>query len=124
MWAQVINIIMGLIVMIAPDVWHFNSFASHHNHIVGPLVITFAAIALWEVNRTMRLFNIITGFWLIFSPLFITFSTTGLNINIFAGIIIVALSIFKGQIKNSYGGGWRSLLQKNPLHMQQEGDKK
>ena len=124
MWAQVINIIMGLIVMAAPDVWHFNSFASNHNHIVGPLIITFASVALWEVNRTVRLFNIVIGFWLIFSPLFLTFSATGQNINIFAGIIIVALSIFKGKIKNNYGGGWRSLMQKNPAHMQHVADKK
>jgi hypothetical protein len=112
MWAQAINIIIGLLVMVAPDIWHFDKIASHNNHIAGPMVITFAITALWEVNRNVRWFNIPIGFWLIFSPLFFHFSTTAININIFSGLFIVILSLFKGSIKQRFGGGWRSLWQK------------
>lgn len=118
MWAQIINIVIGLLIMTAPALWQFNEAASNNNYIAGPLIITFAITALWEVNRNARWFNIPIGFWLIFSPLFFNFNIEAVNLNIFTGIAVVVLSLFKGTVQQTYGGGWRSLWQDNPLHMQ------
>jgi hypothetical protein len=119
MWPRIINIIIGLFLMFAPALWHFDKKASDNHYIVGPLVLTFAITALWEVNRNVRLFNTVAGAWLLFSPLILGLKGTVALIDTFTGILIILFSIFKGTIKKRYGGGWRSLIQKNPVHMEE-----
>jgi hypothetical protein len=118
MWTRIVNILIGLGVMIAPALFKFNSVAADNNHIVGPLVLTFAIVSLWEINRNVRLFNIVTGSWLIVSPFIIGFTNTPLFIDVVLGMAVLVFSLNKGTVKNRYGGGWRSLFQKNPLHVQ------
>lgn len=118
MWAQIVNIIIGLALMVTPAILKFNKVAANNNHIVGPLVITFAVISFWEINRNVRLFNIVTGCWLILSPFIVAFSSEALVTDIASGIAIIIFSLFKSKIKSRYGGGWRSLFQKHPLHTQ------
>jgi hypothetical protein len=118
MWAQIANILIGLGVMIAPALFKFNKVAADNNHIVGPLVLTFAIISLWEINRNARLFNIITGAWLILSPFITGFTSVARTVDIVCGVAIILFSLNKGTIQTRYGGGWRSLFQKNPLHVQ------
>ncbi len=120
MWAQVINIVIGLLVMAAPAIWDFDKVSSNNNHIAGPLIVTFAITALWEVNRNVRWLNIVAGTWLMMSPLILGMKTPALEINLLLGIGVVLFSLFKGRITRRYGGGWRSLLQKHPLHMQDD----
>ena len=118
MWAQIINIVIGIGLMAAPAIVGFDKVASNNNHIVGPLVITFAVVSLWEINRNVRWFNIVTGAWLILSPFIIGFGASAQAIDIAGGIAVILFSLHKGKIKNKYGGGWRSLFQKHPLHVQ------
>ncbi len=118
MWAQIVNILIGLGLMVTPAIFKFNKVAADNNHIAGPLVLTFAIISLWDINRNVRLFNIITGLWLAISPFITGFTSVGRTIDILSGIAVIFFSLFKGRIKSRYGGGWRSLFQKNPLHMQ------
>jgi hypothetical protein len=120
MWAAVINILFGLWLMLAPYVLHFEKAASNNNYIIGPLVITFAIIAAWEVNRSARYFNIIAGAWLVVSPFILDFQQTGASVTtVMSGILIAVLSFVEGSIKGNYGGGWRSLFEKDPVHMKQ-----
>lgn len=118
MWAQIVNILIGLGLMVTPAILKFDRVASDNNHIAGPLVITFAVISLWEINRNVRLFNIITGCWLALSPFIIGFASDARVTDIVSGIAVIIFSLFKGKIKSRYGGGWRSLFQKQPLHVQ------
>lgn len=115
---RILNILTGLGLMAAPAIFTFNKVAADNNHIVGPLVITFAVISLWEINRNVRLFNIITGLWLVLSPFILNFSKPAFKIDILSGIAVVLFSLYTDNKKNRYGGGWRSLFQKNPLHIQ------
>lgn len=117
MWAQVVNILIGLWAMISPAVFHAEQTAADNNHITGPLIITFAVTSLWEINRSVRLVNIVIGGWLALSPLFIHFGQPMWLSNVIAGIVVVILSLVKQEKKTHYGGGWRSLFQKNPVHM-------
>ena len=119
MWANIVNILIGLAVMIAPAVFKFDKAAADNNHIVGPLVLTFAIISLWEINHNVRLFNVVTGLWLVLSPFILPFNSVERMIDIPAGVAIIIFSFFQEKLKNRYGGGWRSLFQKNPLHIQE-----
>lgn len=119
MWAQIINAVLGLVVMIVPGIWQFDESASNNNYIVGPFVITFALTAVTDAARNLRWMNIPAGAWLIFSPLILGYGTPAVTINIFLGILIVLFSLFRGKVENRFGGGWRSLLKKNPKHLQE-----
>ena len=116
MWAQIVNVFMGVGLMISPAIFNFKKVAADNNHVAAPILLTFAIISLWEINRDARLFNIITGLWLVLSPFILGFASTGRTIDVIAGIGVIFFSLFKGKSKTNYGGGWISLFQKNPLH--------
>ena len=120
MWAAIVNGIIGLFVMIAPAVFHFNKSAADHYHIAGPIVVTFAVVSLWEVNHAAHYFNILPGLWLIIAPFLFHFSSsTATWMAVVCGVLIILLSLVKRKVKGKYGGGWRSLLQHNPPHMRE-----
>lgn len=119
MVARILNIILGLAVMVAPALFDYNQALANNNHIVGPLIITFAVIALWDINRQVRLANVVTGGWLIIAAfIFSAPATLYLILQAIAGALIIAFALVKGKEAHQYGGGWRSLWQKNPEHIQ------
>jgi hypothetical protein len=120
MWGAIINILLGLWLMISPGLLLFDKSASSNNYIVGPLVLTFAITALWEVNRSVRFLNVGAGAWLIIAPLIVGFQSPVADwVSVLSGILITAFSFVRGTVKKKYGGGWRSLFEKNPVHLQQ-----
>ena len=119
MWAPIANIILGLWLIFSTAVFHTSPGIDNNNYIVGTLVITFAVIALWDINRTLLKVNALAGAWLIIASLVISFSHLSVLLSdILVGITIIFLSLKKAQkAGEKYGGGWRSLFQKDPPHM-------
>lgn len=116
MWATIINILLGLWLMFSPGLLQFEKAASDNNYIVGPLVLTFAIITLWELNSSVRFLNMMIGIWLIVSPFMLGFqSSTAIWMTILSGALITGFSIVKRRMKRNYGGGWRSLFKKNSV---------
>ncbi len=76
MWAAIINILLGLWLMISPALLQFEKAAFNNNYIVGPLVLTCAVMALWEVNRSARYLNMAAGGWLVASPFILNFQSS------------------------------------------------
>lgn len=111
MWAAIVNTILGLAVMLVPALFDFAKKAADNNYIVGPLIITFAITAIWEVNRSARWLNLPAGLWLTISPFILSFENSDATwINVLLGISIAALSFVKGKMKKRYGGGWKGLF--------------
>lgn len=123
MWAQISNIILGLFLMFAPSIWSFDKATSDHHYIIGPLIITNAIIALWEFNRGVRWLNVLIGAWMLLSPFVLGTSGVAATIDVISAILLMLFSLFKGRVKHRYGGGWLSLFQKNPIHLQETGTK-
>jgi hypothetical protein len=120
MWATFINILLGLWLMFSPALFQFEMAASNNNNIVGPLVLTFAIIAMWELNQGLRFLNIVAGLWLIVSPFILEFqSQATIWITILSGALIVAFSFVKRRMKRQYGGGWSSLFEKDTTRLRQ-----
>jgi hypothetical protein len=116
MWGAIINIFLGLWLMFSPGLLQFDKVSSSNYYIVGPLVLTFAITALWEVNRSVRFFNIATGVWLVISPLIVDLQSSMADwTTVLSGVLITAFSFVKGNIKKNYGGGWRSLFAKDSI---------
>src|SRR5688500_10213774 len=114
MWAAFVNIILGVWLMASPSVFAFEKIAADNNYITGPLVITFAIIAVWEVNRSARYGTLLAGAWLLLSPFLLGYDdTTTKWITVATGLLIILCSLVKGKLTRRYGGGWRALFAKN-----------
>ncbi len=119
MWAQIINAFLGIWLMASPAILGFSDdkTISDNAHIIGPVVATFAVIAWWEATRVVRLYNIPLGLWLILAPWVLGYNeTTAIANDMLVGAAIVGLSLVKGKIEDSYGGGWSGLWKKDSLH--------
>lgn len=110
MWMQIINAVLGIWLMISPAVLQGGVKAEDNNHITGPVIATFAIIALWEATHNIRLWNVPLGVWLVVAPFILGYETGASIINsILTGILIVVISLKKGTIKGKYAGGWKVL---------------
>jgi hypothetical protein len=111
MWAQTVNALLGLWLMAAPAVLAYGEAGRINDRIVGPLIATFAWIAVTEVTRGCRWVNVLLGAWLIVAPVVLGYHDKGPVWNsVCVGIAVVVLSFVRGHIKASYGGGWRALF--------------
>ena len=120
MWSGIINIILGLWLMISPEILKMNQTTSDNNHIVGPLVITFSIISLWDINRNVIRANVIPGAWLLAALFVLDFTKTiAFCSNGACACFIIVLSSIKRKAAGRFGGGWRSLFQHNPLHFRE-----
>ena len=120
MIAQIINALLGVFLMAAPGIFGLGTTASDNFQIFGPVITTFAVVSWWEATRTVRLWNVPIGGWLIFSPIFLDYgSGTAVAVAIAVGIAVAALAFIEGKVEKRYGGGWSALRKKNPRHRQE-----
>lgn len=106
--------------MVVPDLFGYGSAAADNNHIVGPVIATFAFTATWEATRNLRWANVLLGGWLLWAPWVLGYESTLAILNdTVVGALVVALSLIKGTVHQRFGGGWRSLWQKHPAHEQE-----
>lgn len=111
MWAAIVNVIIGLWIMVSPERFDYTELEANNYFIVGPLVVTAAVISIWDVNRNVRYFNLFAGVWFLLSPLVLPYETSHAVWNSLAsGLLLVFFSLFKGQIKRQFGGGWETLF--------------
>jgi len=105
-WALTVSVIIGFWLMISPSVFRMEieTSAANLNHLGGALVIVFAVVAMAEVLRSFRYFNVLLGLALAAMPWMMEDSNRALTISSsLAGLIIMALSFPKGEIKEKYG---------------------
>lgn len=119
MWAQIINAILGIWLMVSPAILGFSDdkTISNNAHIIGPVMATFATIAWWEATRVVRYYNVPLGFWLLLAPWILGYEpTTAILNDMVIGAAVVGLSFVKGKIEGSYGGGWSAIWKHDSLH--------
>jgi hypothetical protein len=109
MWPQLVNTALGIWLMAAPAVLGYGRPASTNDHIIGPLVATFACIAIWEATRSVRWINLPLGLWLIAAPLLLGHPPDGAVNSVVCGIAIAILSSVGGAIQQRFAGGWSAL---------------
>jgi uncharacterized membrane protein len=109
-WNLLVTAALGVWLMIAPDVFKTQGLAADSNHILGALVVTVAIVAFAEVTRAARFINIALALAIIVLPMVFggALFASGIN-NLIIGLLIIALSISPGKIKNTYGG-WNALI--------------
>ena len=118
MWAQGLNTLLGLWLMIAPSVLTYGQTAADNGHITGPVLIMLSVVSYWEATRNLRKVNYPVACWLLLAPWILNYeSTYALLSDSATAVLVFIFSSVKGKIDNNYGGGWRSLWKKHPRHM-------
>jgi hypothetical protein len=111
MWAQIINALFGIWLMASPNVFGYTGSARINDVTVGPLAVTFAIIAIWEVTRVVGRANVALGVWLIVAPWVLDYGSVIPMINQFVvGVTMIALAMTRARTRSELGGGWRSLV--------------
>ncbi len=109
-WNLLVTALLGAWLTIAPDIFQTLGQAADSDHILGALVVTVAVVAFAEVARAARFFNIALALAIIVLPWLLGGGTFASSINgLIIGVLIIALSIPPGKIKNTYDG-WNALI--------------
>jgi hypothetical protein len=110
MWAQLINAMLGIWLMAAPTILGYGGPARTNSHIVGPLAVSCAVIALWEVTRPVRWGNLALGLWLLVAPWVFTDTWGALFNSSLVGLLLMAFALVRGTVEpQRFGGGWSAL---------------
>ena len=109
MWSQILNTAIGIWLTAAPGVLGYDRPAADNEHIIGPLVATFACIAIWEATRSMRWVNLPLGLWLIAAPWILGHPTNATVNNVICGMAVATFSCLGGEVAQRFGGGWSAL---------------
>lgn len=113
---QWINTLAGLWLMTAPSVLNYGSNASDNGHIVGPVIVTFSVIAMWDCTRNTIRWNIPLAIWLLIVPFLLDYTNFSACLSdISAGVFIFILSIKEIKAGKNYNGGWSYLWKPLPI---------
>lgn len=117
MWAQVVMMLLGIWLMVAPAVFDFSKRMADNAHVVGPLIATFSMVAIWECTRNVRLFNLPLAVWLFAAPVVLQYENDTALMNDYAvAVLIMLLCLVKPERKYRFGGGWPAIWKSNTLH--------
>ncbi len=110
MWAHLIIALVGAWIMTAPAALKYEGSAlAVSDRVVGPLIVTFGVICIWECTRGMRWLNTALGCWLIAAPWTLPATADAAISAVASGVIVAGLSLVRGRRRHSFGGGWLSL---------------
>jgi hypothetical protein len=109
MWPRFINMLLGIWLTAAPDILQYDSPARMHDQIVGPLIITFAMIAMSESTRPVRWINVLLGNWLVIAPVIFDYSIGQAIHSQALGIGVALTALVKGSTVERFNGGWTTL---------------
>jgi hypothetical protein len=115
MWYQLGNIALGIWLIFAPAVLPSTQPGSSVAHIIGPMIIWFAALALRDVTRPFRAFNVASGVALTIVPWLVP-NTGALTVAcVLTGWAVIVLSLPRGRTPQRTGNGWWGIL--SPEHV-------
>jgi hypothetical protein len=109
MFPQLINLVLGLWLMTAAAVLEYARPAAMVDQIIGPLIATFACIALWEACRPMRWLNLPLGLALAILPWPLGYPAIAAANSVIIGLVAAALATRGDAIHHAIGGGWSVL---------------
>jgi uncharacterized membrane protein len=95
---------VGVWLMVTPSVLGSAGTAAHSDHLVGALIVTAAVIALADVGRAARFFNVVFGAWVIAAPWLLAGATPASRwTDAIAGALVILLSLRRGPVRERYG---------------------
>ena len=103
-WPLLGSAILGIGLLASPAVLGTTGAVANSSHIAGALVTTVAVTAMAEVGRALRFLNILLGAWIALAPWVLAdASPAGRWSGVLVGVVLIALSIPRGTIRERYG---------------------
>ena len=98
--ANWVNVVFGVWVAVSPFALAFTRFpAATWNAVIVGLAVALLALSRGPVNRSVGLFNIVLGLWLIASPFVLAIALPAAFWNsIIFGALIVLAAFFAGNV--------------------------
>ena len=118
MWAQIINAMLGIWLMVAPCILGYTGSARTNSYIFGPLAAGSAIIAIWEATRPVRWVNLIIGLWLLIAPWVLKYEFNAILNSSITALLLISFALVRGRLKHRFGNGWSYLLRSNPSNEQ------
>lgn len=120
MWPRIINILLGLWLILSPIVLGAEKTVANNHYVIGPVIVSFSFIAIWEATRVVRLYNLPLGAWLLLAPWVLGYESTLAIVNdMLIGALVICFSLIRGKIEQRFGGGWSAIWKSDSLHMQE-----
>ncbi len=110
MWPRILNTALGIWLMAAPAVFGYEGAAATNDRIVGPLIAMAGIIAAAGATRPVRRVNTAFGAWLVIAPLLLGYAWTPAINSVVVGLCVVGLSLVRGKVSDTFGGGWSAIL--------------
>lgn len=103
-WNLYLCAALGVWLMFAPAVFHSSGHMADSDHLVGALVIVVAVVAMAEVARPGRFFNLPLAVWLVVATWFLDGASIMARINsAVGGLAVLLLSLPFGSLRDDYG---------------------
>ena len=80
--------------------------AAGDDRVVGPLAMSLATPAMYEVLMPIRLVIAGLSAWLLVAPLLLGYGALPAVSSVVAGTLLVLLATIRGSLTRSYGDGW------------------
>ncbi|MDP8947968.1 MAG: SPW repeat protein [Actinomycetota bacterium] len=99
--------------MAAPAVLGYSGEAAAFNdRAMGPIVVGASLVAVWQVMRPLRWFELVVGSWLLVAPwiLYRWYETLPTANSLAVGLALIGLAFLGGKTTKNVGGGWVSVL--------------
>lgn len=111
-WPLAVSALLGVWLMFTRLAFGSSGSMANSDHLVGALVVTFSVMAMAEVARPVRYINVAFGVWLVAAPWWLTGVGSALAAwnGVVAGLVLIALALPRGRIKNSYAGWDRYIV--------------
>lgn len=95
--------------MAAPSLLGYSGPAGTNDHVIGPLILTCATIAMSESVRSVRWITLTLGVWLMLSPLVFDYSSRQTLHSFSIGLLVVLMARIPGALKERFGDGWTGI---------------
>ncbi|HEX6320524.1 MAG TPA: NAD-dependent epimerase/dehydratase family protein [Burkholderiales bacterium] len=111
-WNLAATLAIGAALMFSRVLFGATAEAADNDHLIGALVVTVAGIALAEMARPLRYVNVAFGAWLVAAPWLLDgYTARGTAASVVAGLLLVALAVPRGAIRQHYGA-WDRLIRR------------
>ncbi len=111
MWAQIVNVALGIWLIVSPDVLGFDGAARTIDRAVGPIVVVLGLLAVREVTRVFRYALFLPSLFLLLIPWFLHYPPGAALAN--DELVAIAMAIcaaIPGRRRQRTGGGWLGLI--------------
>ncbi len=111
-WTLLASTAIGVWFMFTRLTFGNSDGMANSDHLIGSLVVVFSIMAFAEVVRAVRFINIAFGAWLVAAPWLLSGAGSTLSTwnGVVGGLLLIALALPRGPVKDSYAGWDRYIV--------------